>query len=622
LVATSRFGAVNGIFHLAGKPGGRMIAFREDTAAAAVLAPKVAGTLNLEEVFADAPRLDFVVYYSSRAGADGLVGGADYAAANSFLDAMPGQSNLAGGQVLSVGWPVFSGVGMAVNSGHDIGGLAGQVAQISRGAPTRRPEAPEAAAPEPAVGDEAITWETDLHAATHWVLDEHRVNRVPLLPGTAYLDVAVRVFRERVTPGQQGPIVLEDVVFLEPFYDAKPRRMRLSFRARGTGHEFAVASRPGENPSAPWVVHATGRAARSAEARPTVDLAALRARVEAASADASGKPVKSAFTLGPRWRNLVAHWTAGDERLAVVELPAAFRSDLAEHAMHPALLDTMTALIRRPGQSSTVPFLYRRLVHHADLPGKVFGHIRRLESASADTLAGDVDLIDSDGNVLVTIAGFTMRDVDLATAWTPAAGPAARDAAAPPDRAAATDGLDPEAGASLLLALLSARATGHILVRPYRDGVPVPVPTESLPRTGARPTAVTAPGETVAGETVAGETVPDETVPDETVPDETAATETADREAAEAARRPPRPAAAPAGSGLEERLRRLWSEVLGVSSVTDDQDFFDAGGHSLTAIEIMSRVRDMFGVELSIGLLLDTRTFGGLVRALREHGAS
>jgi phthiocerol/phenolphthiocerol synthesis type-I polyketide synthase E len=595
-LATSRFGAVNGIFHLAGKPGGRMIAFREDTDAAAVLAPKVTGTLNLEEVFADAPRLDFVVYYSSRAGADGLVGGADYAAANAFLDAMPGESNLAGGQVLSVGWPVFSGVGMAVNSGYDIGSLAGQVAQISRGALTRGPAAPEVTAPEAAADDEATSWETDLHAATHWVLDEHRVNRIPLLPGTAYLDVLVRAFRERVTPRQQGAIVMEEVVFLEPFYDTKSRRMRLSFRARGAVHEFTMASRPSEDPSAPWVVHATGRIARSAAARPTVDLAALRARIEAASADAGGKPVKSAFTLGPRWRNLVAQWTAGDERLAVAELPAPFRSDLAEHAMHPALLDTMTALIRRPGQASTVPFLYRRLVHHGDLPGKIFGHIRRLESVRADTVSGDIDLIDSDGNVLVSITGFTMRDVDLATAWTPGAAVAARDAAAAPDGAAAVDGLDPEAGAGLLLALLCARATGHILVRPHRDGVPVPMPAERPPRTDTEPTADTAAGETAAGETAAGD-------------------------AAKATGRPPQSGAPPAGSSLEERLRQLWAEVLGVSSVTDDQDFFDAGGHSLTAIEIVARARDMFGVELSIGLLLDTRTFGGLVRVLREQGA-
>jgi acyl transferase domain-containing protein len=586
--ATSRFGAVNGIFQLAGRPGGRMIAFRDDWDAAEVLAPKVAGTLNIEETFADAPRLDFVVYYSSRAGTDGLVGGADYAAANAFLDAMAGESKLAGGQVLSVGWPVFSGAGMAVKSGYDTEGLAGQVARITRGGGTPKPAHDD--------GDEAISWETDLDAASHWVLDEHRVNRIPLLPGTAYLDLLVRGFRERVTPREQGAIVLEDVVFRAPFYDARPRRMRFSFRARGAGHEFTVASRPGDDPSAPWVTHATGRASHSAAARPAVDLAALRARLEAAGADSGGKQVKSAFTLGPRWRNLTAQWTAGNERLVVAELPAAFHSDLAGHAMHPALLDTMTASIRRPGEGSTVPFLYRRLVHHADLPGTFFGYVRRLESASAETVSGDLDLIDSDGNVLVSIAGFTMRDVDLATAWAQDAGPtqvavapdAGSETATPTPAGAAMDGLEPEAGTDLLLALLSARAAGHVLVRPHRDGAPVPlgapVPRTTAPQSGTEPSAGAASHEAAADDTAA--------------------------------------AARLTSGSLEERLGRLWAEALGVSSITDDQDFYEAGGHSLTAVEIMSRVREMFGVELSIGLLLETPTFGGLVRVLRAHGAS
>lgn len=569
--ATGQFGPVNGIFHLAGLAGGRMIAFRDDTAAAAVLAPKVAGALAIEEIFADAPGLDFVVFYSSRAGTDGLVGGADYAAANAFLDAMAGGSKLAGGQVLSVGWPVFSGVGMAADSGYDIDALARRAARISRGG-AARPTA-----------DEAISWETELHAAQHWVLDEHRVNRVPLLPGTAYLDLLVQGYRERVTPRQPGAIVLEDVVFRAPFYDTRPRRMRLSFRPATAGHEFTVASRPAADSAAPWVTHATGRAARSAANRNAVNLAALRARIEASGTDSTGTQVKSAFTLGPRWRNLTAQWTAGDERLATAELPAPFRSDLAAHAMHPALLDTVTALIRGPGQGATVPFFYRRLVHHADLPGKFFCHARRREPSRADTVTGDLDLIDPDGNVLVSVTGFTMRNVDL-TAWSQGAGLAEpADASAPAGPAPATgDGLDPETGTDLLLALLSARAAGHVLVRPHRGGAPVPLAVPSSPE--APPSKASHP------------------------------------------EAPPSAAPGPAADGMadnaEERLRQLWAEVLGVSSITDDQDFYEAGGHSLTAVEMMSRIRETFGVEFSVGLLLETPTFGGLLQVLHEHGAA
>jgi hypothetical protein len=51
-----------------------------------VLRPKLLGTLVLERLFAEQSPLDFFVSSSSHASIVGLVGNADYAAANAFLD--------------------------------------------------------------------------------------------------------------------------------------------------------------------------------------------------------------------------------------------------------------------------------------------------------------------------------------------------------------------------------------------------------------------------------------------------------------------------------------------------------------------------------------------------------
>jgi phthiocerol/phenolphthiocerol synthesis type-I polyketide synthase E len=565
--ATAAFGALNGVFHLAGQAGSQMVAFRDDEAATAVLAPKVVGTLNIEELLADAPTLDFVVHYSSRAATKGLVGGADYAAANAFLDAMAVESGLASGHVLSVGWPVFADVGMAIDAGVDVDGLAATVAQLGGSA-----QVPAAAITG------AVTWECRLHATTHWMLDEHRVDRIPLLPGTSYLDMLVRVMRERVCPDAGGPVVLEDVVFRSPFHDTEVRVLRLSFRPSGDGYEFTVTSRPDAQESAAWITHVTGRAHRAprGQAVEPVDVAGLRARFELTGDNAGTTRVRSAFTLGPRWRNVIGHQTAGDELLVHIALAAPFHGDLDDHVLHPALLDTATASVRKPGQRSAVPFLYRRLVCHADLPAAFMAHVRRHDTG-ADTAVGDLDLFGEDGDLLVSIEGFTMREVDMVTAWAQVdPGPAASPTAAP---AAAVDGLDPETGVDLLLALLSARSSGAVLVRPYRGGAPVPL--------------TQAPADAVVAAQAS-----------------TAATE---------------PAPAPATNSratIADRLRALWADALGLSTISDDQDFFEAGGNSLTAIDVLARMRDAFGIDLSIGLLLDTRTIGGLVTVLREQGAT
>jgi amino acid adenylation domain-containing protein/FkbM family methyltransferase len=58
--------------------------------------------------------------------------------------------------------------------------------------------------------------------------------------------------------------------------------------------------------------------------------------------------------------------------------------------------------------------------------------------------------------------------------------------------------------------------------------------------------------------------------------------------------------AAPPATPVEELLAVIWAEVLGVEQVGRGENFFDLGGHSLLATQVLSRVRQAFGVELPL----------------------
>lgn len=59
---------------------------------------------------------------------------------------------------------------------------------------------------------------------------------------------------------------------------------------------------------------------------------------------------------------------------------------------------------------------------------------------------------------------------------------------------------------------------------------------------------------------------------------------------------------------VTDRLRRLWAGVLVEDDIAPDADFFDLGGNSLTAVDLMAKVRAEFGVDLGVATLFDYPT--------------
>lgn len=52
-------------------------------------------------------------------------------------------------------------------------------------------------------------------------------------------------------------------------------------------------------------------------------------------------------------------------------------------------------------------------------------------------------------------------------------------------------------------------------------------------------------------------------------------------------------------AGIERRVRELWADEFGIDAdgIADDVSFFDLGGHSITAMRLVNRVREEFGTE-------------------------
>lgn len=75
----------------------------------------------------------------------------------------------------------------------------------------------------------------------------------------------------------------------------------------------------------------------------------------------------------------------------------------------------------------------------------------------------------------------------------------------------------------------------------------------------------------------------------------------------------------PPGTPTERTLVQVWADVLKLDQVGVDDNFFDLGGNSLLASQVISRVIKTFTIEIPIALLFDSPTIAKMAAVIDEH---
>lgn len=544
------FGVVNGIVHAAGVPGGGMAEVKDKAAATAVLAPKLSGTLALRRAFADA-ELDFVALCSSVTAVSGDFGQVDYCAANAFLDAYARADSGWAARVVAHDWGGWSEVGMAAEVAAPTA-IRGEQAAAAQ--PVDHPILSNRS------GDECRGL---VSASAHWVLDQHRIDGVPVIPGTCHLEtVRAAVAACLPAPSPEHVVELRDVAFRKPFSVAGVAEYRVAL----AGGEFAVQSRAAGHTTQ----HVSGSAGWiAAEPAAVVDIAAVKARCAPAAAEAGRT---SMVTFGPRWDVLREHFVGVGEELAHLSSPQPEPGrDNENWWLDPASLDVATAFGSARGKGTYLPLGYGRVVVRAPLTPSFYSHLRYREEDGDEIVTADLTLCDEAGRVLVEITDFTLRRVDPKAV--------ASDLAEEESPASPTARISPADGAEAFRRALGADLGPQVVIStvPVADLFAHRVTTRELE---VAPTPESEPAPAAATLETAGFT-------------------------------PPRP-------GLETALAQLWASVLGVEEIGADQDFFTLGGNSLVAIQLIAQIRKAEGVRLPIRVLFEAPTLAQLAARIEE----
>ncbi|QLJ03459.1 SDR family NAD(P)-dependent oxidoreductase [Streptomyces sp. NEAU-sy36] len=254
-----------------------------------------------------------------------------------------------------------------------------------------------------------------LSAHTHPWLVDHCVSGVALLPGTAFVELAL------AAADAVGCDLLEELTLETPL--PVPERGGVALQVRvgaddGSGRRpLTVHSREDDEDESPraWVRHASG-SLRVATEGPLGGSLAVWPPAGARPVDVEGfydRLAGMALDYGPLFQGLRAAWRDGDDLFAEVELPGAQGADAGAYGLHPALFDAALHTVwlgavepeARTG-NGLLPFAWRGVRLAAAGASGLRVKVSRVGTGTVSLL-----LADGTGEPVATVDALTLRPV-------------------------------------------------------------------------------------------------------------------------------------------------------------------------------------------------------------------
>ncbi|WP_158839873.1 type I polyketide synthase [Saccharothrix deserti] len=245
-----------------------------------------------------------------------------------------------------------------------------------------------------------------LSARTHpWITDHEALGTV-LLPGTGFVEVALRA------GDQVGCPVVEDLTLRAPLVLSGPGAVQLQVHVGAPGADGTRSVRVHGRPEGgSWTLHAEGVLAPARAHDPAdYDFTAWP------PADATAVDVEDAYErlldMGYRYdgafRGLRAAWRRGDEVFAEVALPQDVHAEATRYGVHPALLDAAlhAGLLGEDDGRPTVPFAWTGVALHA--VGATELRVRLRPSGEDGTR---IDAADTTGGLVLSVESLVARPV-------------------------------------------------------------------------------------------------------------------------------------------------------------------------------------------------------------------
>ncbi len=268
-------------------------------------------------------------------------------------------------------------------------------------------------------------WESRVDLKLIPSLADHRVQRAPIVPAAAFVELALAASREALG-SEAGQVA--GIRFPNACFPTADKGLSLHTGYHRDDASVQVHSRP-VGAEADWTVHATATLQSQPPPAPetAIDLGAIRRRCprEFSHEACYDYFQKLGLDYGPLYRGIERAWQGEREALGLVVLPEGLEDEAADFLFHPALLDAcfQVAIPANPEFDTVVGGLYLPIeieqVRLYRRPGRRVWSHARLALTTAKTSVASFDIYDEEGALLALVRGLRTQRVSGGGAESP-----------------------------------------------------------------------------------------------------------------------------------------------------------------------------------------------------------
>lgn len=252
----------------------------------------------------------------------------------------------------------------------------------------------------------SILFETVMSAEKQWVLSDHKINHISVLPGTSYLEM-VKTALARVM--NTNVLELKNIFFLQPMVleDGEERKVYTLLKEEKGGYKFQVYS----DMKSGRLTYVEGTASVGVSLQiPAMDIVAFKEHAEETVEEMPQITDTGVFQFGEHWKVVKSYWKNDNTYLLKMELPQNLQNELGVYTLHPGILDNAVNFTSQSTGETFLPFSYKKLLVNHSFEKVMYSKIVKKQQ-NDETAVYDVEILDENGAVITKIEDYITKKV-------------------------------------------------------------------------------------------------------------------------------------------------------------------------------------------------------------------